>query len=464
MQSRAQSSSLVRLFLAADKVPLWLLTLSAVVGVVAGMLATGFQFGLHQILAWRVEGLSHWAQWGLPRWLLAMLVTAVMTVLSLWMTFRFAPEAAGSGIPEIEGALDNLRPVRWWRVLPVKIFGGFLAQGGGLVLGREGPTVQLGGAAGKMVADLFRVSKDNAHALLAAGAAGGLSAAFNAPLAGVMFVIEEMRPQFRYGLISIKCVFIGTVVANVVYRTFIGQDASIEMPSYSPPELDSLALYLLLGGLFGAFGILFNKAILKTQDWYANYHQGRLDRRLVIGGILGAALGLMTVYGPDLTGGGIELIPAVTVGSYTVGALLLLFVGRVLTTLLCFGSGAPGGIFAPMLALGTLFGMGFGVLCQALLPGMAIQPGTFAIAGMGALFAATVRAPLTGIILVIEMTNNYLLILPLLITCLGATMVAQALGGQPLYGQLLGRTLAADAQAKREADAKREAEAQCETA
>lgn len=451
MQPKAQSSSLVRLFLAADKVPLWLLLLSALVGGIAGLLATGFQAGLHQVLAWRLEGISLWAQWGLPRWLLAMVSTALMTVLALWLTFKFSPEAAGSGIPEIEGALDNLRPVRWWRVLPVKLFGGFLAQGGGLVLGREGPTVQLGGAAGKMVADLFKVSKDNAHALLAAGAAAGLSAAFNAPLAGVLFVIEEMRPQFRYGLISIKCVLIGTVVANVVCRAFLGQQASIEMPSYSAPALNTLALYLLLGGLFGAFGILFNKGVVWTQDWYARYHQGQLGRRLVIGAILGAVLGILTVYGPDLTGGGIEIIPAVTVGSFTVGMLLLLFIGRVVTTLLCFGSGAPGGIFAPMLALGTLFGMCFGSLSQSLLPGLDIQPGTFAIAGMGALFAATVRAPLTGIILVIEMTNNYLLILPLLITCLGATMVAQALGGKPLYGQLLARTLAAEARAKAQA-------------
>lgn len=444
MRSRVQSSSLVRLFLAADKAPLWLLLLSALVGALAGLLATGFQLGLHDVLSWRAQGLSLWAQAGWPRWLLAMTVTAVMTMLALWLTYRFAPEAAGSGIPEIEGALDNLRPVRWWRVLPVKIFGGFLAQGGGLVLGREGPTVQLGGAVGKLVADLFKVSKDNAHALLAAGAAGGLSAAFNAPLAGVLFVVEEMRPQFRYGLISIKCVFIGTVVANIVCRTMLGQEAAIEMPSYSPPSLPSLALFLLLGCLFGAFGILFNRAILFTQDCYARLHRNTMKGRLLLGAALGAAMGLLTVYGPDLTGGGIALIPSVTVGSYTIGALLLLFLGRLLTTVLSFSSGAPGGIFAPMLALGTLFGMGFGLLCQTLLPHLGIEPGTFAIAGMGALFAATVRAPLTGIILVIEMTDNYQLILPLLVTIIGATMVAQALGGKPLYGQLLARTLAAE--------------------
>ncbi|WP_115719716.1 H(+)/Cl(-) exchange transporter ClcA [Gallaecimonas mangrovi] len=451
MQPKAQSSSLVRLFLAADKTPLGLLLLAALVGIIAGLFATGFQAGLHQILAWRVEGISHWAQWGLPRWILAVVVTAAMTALSLWMTFRFAPEAAGSGIPEIEGALDNLRPVRWWRVVPVKIFGGFLAQGGGQVLGREGPTVQLGGAAGKMVADIFKVNKDNAHALLAAGAAAGLSSAFNAPLAGVLFVIEEMRPQFRYGLISIKCVLIGTVVANIVCRSFLGQQATIEMPSYSAPALNTLALFLLLGCLFGAFGILFNRGVIWTQDWYARYHKGILNNRLKIGAAVGALVGLFTVYGPNLTGGGIEIIPGVTVGSFGVGMLLLLFIGRLITTLLCFASGAPGGIFAPMLALGTLFGMCFGTLSHSIFPSLDIQPGTFAIAGMGALFAATVRAPLTGIILVIEMTNNYLLILPLLITCLGATMVAQALGGKPLYGQLLARTLAAEAKAKAQA-------------
>ena len=121
--------------------------------------------------------------------------------------------------------------------------------------------------------------------------------------------------------------------------------------------------------------------------------------------------------------------------------LLLLFVARILTTLICFGSGAPGGIFAPMLALGTLFGYAFGLIAHGLMPELMISPGMFAIAGMGALFAATVRAPITGILLVIEMTNNYYLILPLIITCLGAVIFAQLLGGQPIYSQLLHRTL-----------------------
>lgn len=145
---------------------------------------------------------------------------------------------------------------------------------------------------------------------------------------------------------------------------------------------------------------------------------------------------------PAASGGGSGLIPLVTAGNYTAGTLLFIFFIRLATTLLCFCSGAPGGIFAPMLALGTVLGTAFGLASAALLPEYHLQAATFAIAGMGALFAASVRAPLTGIVLVLEMTDNYQLILPMIITCLGATLLAQFLGGQPLYSSLLARTLA----------------------
>ena len=352
------------------------------------------------------------------------------------------PEAAGSGIPEIEGAMDGMRPVRWWRVLPVKFFGGMGALGSGMVLGREGPTVQMGGSIGRMVTDIFRVKDDDSrHSLLASGAAGGLAAAFNAPLAGIMFVVEEMRPQFRYSLISIKAVIISAVSANIVFRSINGQSAVITMPQYQPPELNALWLFLLLGVLFGIFGVIFNKLITLSQDMFVAIHKNDRKRYLMTGTLLGGCFGLLLLYIPELTGGGIGIIPNVTHGDYSTNVLLLIFLGRVLTTLLCFGSGAPGGIFAPMLALGTLFGYAFGLIASALFPELNIDPGMFAIAGMGALFAATVRAPITGILLVIEMTNNYYLILPLIITCLGAVIIAQVLGGQPIYSQLLNRTL-----------------------
>ena len=155
--------------------------------------------------------------------------------------------------------------------------------------------------------------------------------------------------------------------------------------------------------------------------------------------------GVLGLIQPAAAGGGFNLIPIAAAGNFSVGLLLFIFIARVITTLLCFSSGAPGGIFAPMLALGTLLGTAFGMAVTPMLPAYHLDAGTFAIAGMGALLAASIRAPLTGIVLVLEMTDNYQLILPMIITCLGATLLAQFLGGKPLYSTILERTLAKQA-------------------
>ncbi|RBW65079.1 H(+)/Cl(-) exchange transporter ClcA [Vibrionales bacterium C3R12] len=432
-------------FLSRDKTPVSVLVLSCIVGLFAGLVGSYFEVAVHFVSETRTDWLKLEIAHFVPLWLAAFIISAGLAFIGYFLVHRFAPEAAGSGIPEIEGAMDNIRPVRWWRVLPVKFFGGLGALGSGMVLGREGPTVQMGGNIGRMVTDIFRVKDDDSrHSLLASGAAGGLAAAFNAPLAGIMFVVEEMRPQFRYSLISIKAVIISAISANIVFRYINGQAAVITMPQYQPPELNTLWLFLLLGVLFGLFGVVFNKLVTLAQDMFVAIHKNDRKRYLLVGTLLGGCFGLLLLYLPELTGGGIGIIPDITNGNFSTNVLLMIFVGRVVTTLLCFGSGAPGGIFAPMLALGTLFGYTFGVTADAFLPQLDIEPGMFAIAGMGALFAATVRAPITGILLVIEMTNNYYLILPLIITCLGAVIIAQMLGGQPIYSQLLRRTLKND--------------------
>lgn len=161
----------------------------------------------------------------------------------------------------------------------------------------------------------------------------------------------------------------------------------------------------------------------------------------MIGGLIGGLCGLLGLMQPTAVGGGFNLIPIAAAGNFSVGLLLFIFIARVITTLLCFSSGAPGD-FAPMLALGTLLGTAFGMAAIPLFPSYHLDAGTFAIAGMGALLAASVRAPLTGIVLVLEMTDNYQLILPMIITCLGATLLAQFLGGKPLYSTILQRTTA----------------------
>lgn len=427
-----------------------LLWLSVFIGVLAGGVSALFDLGIIWVSDLRLQFITSYSSSDIPLWLIAIPVSSLMAGLAFYLTHRFAPEAGGSGIPEIEGAMEGMRPVRWKRVIPVKFFGGLLALGSGMALGREGPSVQLGANVGRMISDIFKMNKVDSQALLAAGAAGGLAAAFNAPLAGIMFVIEEMRSQFNYSLTSTKSVFMSAVMATMVMRLLSDQEAVVHVTHYSHPDLMSLWLYLLLGFCFGVIGILFNKMILSTQDMFLAVHQNKRWRFVTIGLFLGACFGALSVIEPDIAFSGIELIPEVEGGHFFAGALMVIFLLRILTTLLSFGSGAPGGVFAPTLALGTLFGMLFGLAAHALFPNIVTQAGTFAIAGMGGLFAATVRAPITGILLVIEMTSNYEMILPLIVTCLGATMVAQALGGRPIYTQLLERTMKLSMRRKRQ--------------
>src|SRR5471030_2205728 len=400
-QGPRKRSEVLRMFLRRDKTPVAILIVAAVVGTVAGLLGVAFEKAENWVKAVRLSGLGIFSDYWILLWPLTFVFSAMLAMCGYYLVRRFAPEAGGSGIPEIEGALEELRPVRWWRVIPVKFFGGMGTLGAGMVLGREGPTVQMGANVGKMMVDIFRLrSAEARHSLLATGAAAGLSAAFNAPLAGILFIIEEMRLQFRYSLISIKAVFIGVIMSSIVFRIFNGEGVVVEVGKLASAPLNTLWLYLVLGMVFGVVGVGFNALIFRTQDMFARIHGGNLRK-----------------------------------------VLLIIFIVRVITTLLCFASGAPGGIFAPMLALGTLLGTAFGSASLAMFPQYGIEPATFAIAGMGALFAASVRAPLTGIVLVLEMTDNYQLILPMIITCLGATLLAQFLGGKPLYSAILTRTL-----------------------
>lgn len=442
LRFRTQPTRVVRRFISSHKSPVIVLFLSAIIGVLAGLLCTLFDIAISWVVDGRTDLLSHK---GIDFFtiIVVCLSSSALTCLGFYMVRKFAPEASGSGIPEIEGALDDVRTVRWWRVIPVKFFGGIGTIGAGLVLGREGPSVQMGGSVGKMIFDIFRRKEsEERHTLVASGAAAGLAAAFNAPLAGIMFVVEEMRPQFKYNLVSVKAVMIAAIMATITCRVLRGQDAMLTLPVYPAAPLASMLLFLLLGLIFGFIGVMFNRMVMMTMDAFALYHQNEQSKFLKLGALLGAFFGLMLLFLPKLTGEGVSLIPLACHGTFSLSLLLLLFLGRLVTTLACFSSGAPGGVFAPMLALGTLFGTCFGVISAHLFPGLHLEPGMFAIAGMGALFAATVRAPVTGILLVIELTHNYDLILPLLITTLGATMAAQALGGKPIYSQLLARTLA----------------------
>ena len=416
----------------------FLLFSGILLGGLVGVVGSLFQLSILWFTGLRDDFLGFFGGSEFWQWPASIIFTTVLLVASIWIVKRFAPEAAGSGVQEIEGVLVDKRTLRWHRVLPVKFISGSLSLSSGLVLGREGPTIHLGSSIGKMLSNRFRFKSEHTHILIAAGAAAGLATAFNAPLSGIFFVVEEMHSQFKYSFKSLQCVIVTAVTSVVVLRIFMGQAPDLPMTHFSAPPLTSLWIFLIFGAVFGIMGVIFNKYLVVFLDFYSSF-KGYKYWGVII--ILGIIVGILCKAYPYVVGGGYYVIPQALTYRISTLALFFIFIVRMGTTWASYGSGTPGGIFAPMLALGSVFGMWFGYYASLWFPSMIYEPGVFAVAGMTALFTATVGAPLTGIILVVEMTMNYALIVPLIITCFSATMVSYLLGGNPIYETLLERTL-----------------------
>lgn len=409
---------------------------AVLVGILAGAVGAAFR----RSLLWGDDVRDALIRFGQlhPAWgfWLPVLFGAIGAAVALWLVRSFAPEAAGSGIPHVKAVLHRQRGMLWQRILPVKFIGGITGIGGGLALGREGPTVQMGAAVGQMVSRWLNTTTRERRTLIAAGAGAGLAAAFNAPLAGVIFVLEEVQRDFAPGVLT--AAFIASVSADIVVRLLMGQLPVFHVPELSIPPLASLPGYLALGLTAGIFGVLFNRTLVGSLNLFQCV---RRWPSWAVGGLVGAAVGLVGWYAPSTVGGGHRLVERTLSGQEPLAALPLLFALRFVLTMVSYGSGAPGGIFAPLLVLGAQLGLGVGKLYARLLPWTGAQPSAFAVVGMAAYFTAIVRAPLTGIVLIIEMTGNYFLMLPLLVACLTAYGLADFLGDRPVYEALLERDL-----------------------
>lgn len=426
-----------------DRSPFIIVILACMVGTLTGLVGSLFQLAIARIIEWRLHTTTVFGDASAAKYLLAFLIPAIMGFVAYYLVKKYAPESSGSGIPEIEGALLDLRPVRWARVLPVKFFGGLAALGSGMVLGREGPLVQMGANLGKMLSDLSHYDKQKTqHALVAAGAGAGITAAFNAPLGGILFVIEEMREEFKYSEASIKAVIAACICACIAYQMIIGQSPILYLGQAALAPLGSLWICIVMGCFLGVLGVLSNHAIIRTRKALDALYQKNRWIFPFTGFFIAGLIGVVAVSNPQFTGGGFDIIPDVIAGAYTLLPLLVILLVRLVFTVMSFGSGAPGGVFSPTLALGTVAGVTFGMLMGQLMPEHGMPMMTYAILGMAGLFAATIRAPLTGIVIVIEMTGSYALILPLVLTCLASTLTAQTLGGLPLYSAMLDNTLA----------------------
>lgn len=415
-----------------------LYAISMLLGILTGTVGSIFQLAiawLDRVLVF-ILALVH--QHNLSVALVSALFSMLMVTVAFLLVRHFAPEAAGSGVQEIEGVLLHERPIFWKRLLPIKFFTSILAISSKMVVGREGPTIQMGGNLGDMFGDLFHLSRDKRDVLIAAGAAAGLATAFNAPLAGVLFILEEMRNAFDYSFTKFKMVAICCVMATITLHFIIGSQAAISMTIYPLPNLQSLWLFFIFGLIVGLAGLLFNTSLM----WLLN----RMDSqnksfRLMFVIIIAALVGYLAWGYPQIVGGGYDLIHHSLDFSSSFTVLLVLFGLRFIMTIACYATGVPGGVFAPVLALGTLLGMAAFQFLDWLMVDPSLQPGMLAVAGMGALFSAAIRAPLTGVVLVVEMTQNYSLILPLMVSCLTSTTIMQLARNEPLYTQLLRRTL-----------------------
>jgi CIC family chloride channel protein len=382
-------------------------------------------------------------------------VGATGVLLAYLLTRYVAPEAAGSGVPEVEGALEGLRTVRWQRVLPVKFVGGVLALSTGLVAGREGPTIHMGAAIGAFLADKLRLARPELHTLLAAGAAAGLAAAFNAPLAAVLFVIEETRKEFSYTYRSYVSVIAASAASAFGMELVGGTAPPLHIVTAAMP-LVLLPVFMVLGAALGVLGVLFNRCLV----WALDVRAAAFRRAPFVYAILvGAAVGALAIVMPVAVGGGEGLIPGLALADLPLRVLLVIAVLRFVGTMASYPVGVPAGIFSPLLALATAVGLLAGTLLEVGLAraSLSIPPmltAGFAVAAMGGLFTGIIRAPLVGVVLVVELTGAYELILPIIVTCVTAHVVAQALGGRPIYEVLLERTLRLEGQVRRPPSAK----------
>ena len=250
--------------------------------------------------------------------------------------------------------------------------------------------------------------------------------------------MEEMHGHFRYNFFSVAAIMIASGLADFVVRILIGPDPVIQMMVFQLPTISGIWLFIVLGVFFSIIGYVFNKLLVITLDVFAKISKISI---IITGVFVGLVIALVGIFWPSMIGGGYGTITSVLNNSFTLSFLIILFIVRMILTIFSYGSGVPGGIFAPMLALGVIFGMLFGSVMQHFFPTLVSHPGVYAVAGMAGIFASTVRAPLTGLVLAIEMTSNYELILPLIATTLTASVVTTWLGNEPIYTTLLKRTI-----------------------
>lgn len=362
-------------------------------------------------------------------------VVLLVLILIAWILdklIRFEPDISGSGIPQIEGELKGLEDQNWRKVLIAKFAGCVLAIGGGLALGREGPSIQLGGMIGKGFARRKNALLTEERMLMSCGAGAGLAAAFGAPLAGVLFALEELHKNFSAEVLV--STMAASAVADYIAVNIIGLRPVFDFDVEHRIPLRLYWAVVLLGVILGILGVLYNKLLDKMQDFF-----DRFDSKFISIGIMLMISFLMMFIYPTVLGSGNDLVKVISDGKFTLIALAILLVAKLLFSTGSFGTGTPGGIFLPLLVIGAITGGLYSTFLSTAFGVEEYYIKGFVIIAMAGFFSAIVRAPITGVILITEMTGNFMTLLSLVSASLVAYVVADLLGGEPVYDQLMHR-------------------------
>ncbi|MGB2698283.1 MAG: chloride channel protein [Candidatus Zixiibacteriota bacterium] len=363
-----------------------------------------------------------------PYWIVLIpLIPAVGGLLVGPLTYRWARETKGHGVPEVMEAVALKGGIIRPKVAVVKSLASSICIGSGGSAGREGPIVQIGSALGSTLGQFFRMSGERVKVLVGCGAAAGISATFNAPIAGVFFALEVILGDFAIHTFS--PVIISSFVASIISRAFLGNYPAFIVPAYDLVSVGEIPLYMVLGILAGGVSVLFIKLLYKSEDLFESLKiKGYLKPAL--GGLL---LGIIAIFYPQVFGVGYEAINAALHVEMFWGVMFFLIFLKIVATSLTLGSGGSGGIFAPSLFIGAMLGGLFGNLVHTLFPQVAAAPGAYALVGMSAVVAGTTHATLTAMLIIFEMTGDYRIILPLMLASVLSTLLANRLRKESIY-------------------------------
>lgn len=402
---------------------------AVMVGLISGLLVVFFKVSISKLFEFIQNFIS---QFDLSHKLLIFpLITTLGGLISGVLVFKFAPETKGSGIPFVKMVMARMGNITRVRTIVVKFLAGVAGIGTGLSLGREGPSVQLGAGAGALVGKIFKMKGADQGKLIAAGAGSAIGATFNAPIAGTIFVLEELVNKFSASLLF--PVLVATVTASSVARHFLGNNPSFTIP-YITHDLsfEGISVCIILGIVAGFLGVAFAKIIYKNNEFFE-----KMDKipNWLKPAIAGFGIGVIGIFIPYVLGSGNLSVDLLLQHKLALSVVVLVFAVKFFVTPFCFGSGAAGGIFLPMLMLGSF--LGYIVASIFNMFGFHVDVVVMAMIGMGAFLASVARTPITAVVMVFEMTAGYTHILPIMLSAAIADLIAEKLNHRPIYASLI---------------------------